>query len=381
MPEQEAEDMPAPEPYTSTVNSRVGLMGNPSDGMGGAAVAVSIQNFFATVTIEPCDKVKIVPHPRHDAMDFPSLEDLHMIAARDGYYGGRRLLMATCSRFFQSAHSKGFVLDERGFKLSYDTTIPRQLGLSGSSALVCATFNCLLHWFGLDDEWPVPQRPQFVLDVEASELGITGGLMDRVAQVYGGVVYMNLRPSAAPTAAGSGGEFEYLPAEALPKLWLMYPAQGLPHEGEGTAGGGGCDAAGGESGAVHAPVRQRWLEGDSEVVEGMRSLAELADALREKLLESGGVSKDDLARLIDANVATRRRLYGDAALCATTLSMLELARSVGAAAKFCGSGGAVVVCIPGGETQEAELLGKCAEGQLVLQPLHIAPRLFDSIDG
>lgn len=92
-------------------------------------------------------------------------------------------MQATCSRFYQSCESKGILIDQRGFKLSYETSIPRQLGLSGSSALVCATFNCLLHWFDLHSDWPVPQRPQFVLDVEASELGITGGLMDRAAQV------------------------------------------------------------------------------------------------------------------------------------------------------------------------------------------------------
>lgn len=92
-------------------------------------------------------------------------------------------IQATCSRFYQSCQSKGILLDKRGFKLSYETTIPRQLGLSGSSALVCATFNCLLHWFDLHQDWPVPRRPQFVLDVETEELGITGGLMDRVAQV------------------------------------------------------------------------------------------------------------------------------------------------------------------------------------------------------
>lgn len=85
--------MPGSKPYTSTVYSRVGLMGNPSDSMEGAAVAVSIQNFSASVTIEPCDTVTIVPHPRHDATEFTSLEVLHAIAQRDGYYGGKRLLM------------------------------------------------------------------------------------------------------------------------------------------------------------------------------------------------------------------------------------------------------------------------------------------------
>lgn len=88
--------MPTTEPYTSTVNSRVGLMGNPSDSMEGAAVAVSIQDFYASVTIEPCEIVTITPHPRHDPTGFTSLEGLYTVAQRDGYYGGKRLLMV-CS--------------------------------------------------------------------------------------------------------------------------------------------------------------------------------------------------------------------------------------------------------------------------------------------
>lgn len=85
---------------------------------------------------------------------------------------------------------------------------------------------------------------------------------------------MNLRPSAAKQSAGGTAAFEYLPAASLPKLWLMYPAQGLAHDDPGAA------VAGGDSGAVHAPVRQRWLQGDSDVVAGMQSLATLADTLR-----------------------------------------------------------------------------------------------------
>lgn len=75
------------------------------------------------------------------------------------------------------------------------------------------------------------------------------------------------------------------------------------------------------------------------------------------LQAEGCVGAEALGALMDSNAATRRRLYGDVALCAVTLGMLDLARSVGAAAKFCGSGGAAVVCLPGGESQEATLLG------------------------
>ena len=75
-------------------------------------------------------------------------------------------------------------LHDRSFKLSYETTIPRQAGLSGSSAIICAAFNALLLWFDVPQSAiPVRDRPGLILSVERDELGITAGLMDRVAQV------------------------------------------------------------------------------------------------------------------------------------------------------------------------------------------------------
>ena len=52
--------------------------------------------------------------------------------------------------------------------------------------------------------------------------------------------------------------------------------------------------------------------------------------------------RDELARLMDANFDLRRKVYGDAALGAKNLRMIEIARAHKAAAKFPGSGGAVV---------------------------------------
>jgi glucuronokinase len=70
-----------------------------------------------------------------------------------------------------------------------------------------------------------------------------------------------------------------------------------------------------------------------------------------------GISKSDLGSMMDQNWNLRRGMYGDEALGDVNLEMIECARSVGAAAKFCGSGGAVLVCCPGGEQQVAVLLG------------------------
>ena len=76
--------------------------------------------------------------------------------------------------------------------LSYDTNIPRQVGLAGSSAIVTATLNCLMKFFNLtESDLPKPRRASFILNVEMTELFIQAGLQDRVIQVYEGLVYMD----------------------------------------------------------------------------------------------------------------------------------------------------------------------------------------------
>ena len=67
--------------------------------------------------------------------------------------------------------------------MSYASTIPRHAGLAGSSAIITGALNCLLDWYELQDKFPMAERPTFVLNVEKEQLGITAGLMDRVAQV------------------------------------------------------------------------------------------------------------------------------------------------------------------------------------------------------
>jgi glucuronokinase len=40
---------------------------------------------------------------------------------------------------------------KRNFTLKYDTNIPRQVGLAGSSAIVAATLKCLMAFFNLTE--------------------------------------------------------------------------------------------------------------------------------------------------------------------------------------------------------------------------------------
>lgn len=106
-----------------------------------------------------------------------------------------------------------------------------------------------------------------------------------------------------------------------------------------------------DSGKIHSNVRARWDAKDPEVLEAMNRFADLTVQAR-AALEARDHAR--LCDLMDENFATRRALYGDAALGANNLRMVELCRECGAAAKFPGSGGAVLgLCRPAAPTEAA----------------------------
>jgi len=302
-------------------HARMGLMGNPSDGFGGKTITVQIEQFRAATTLWESPQLEIMPHPQHDPFRFGNLAELHRIAETDGYYGGTRLIYASCKRFHEYCRDAGLPLRDANFTVSYETDIPRQVGLGGSSAIVVSTLRCLMDFHGVTDEnIPKPLQPQLALSVEQDELEIRAGLQDRVAQVYGGLVYMNFDRDYM--AEHGHGDYRALPLDLVPDLYLA-------HISHSTV----------TSGRAHNPIHYRFANGDREVIAAMRQFAEYAE-------EALGVlqARDyrRLGELMDANFDLRRRIYGDEAIGASNLEMVALARSFGLPAKFTGSGGAVV---------------------------------------
>ena len=89
-------------------------------------------------------------------------------------------------------------------------------------------------------------------------------------------------------------------------------------------------------GIASQSVRSRWLAGDPEIVEGMKTWASYAEQGRAALLAR---DYDKLDSLINANFDLRAKLYR---ISEGNLEMVQTARSVGATSKFAGSGGAIV---------------------------------------
>jgi len=289
-------------------------MGNPSDGYYGKTLSAAIRNFAARVSLYEHPELEIVPSFQ-DRSIYPGMRELAEDVRRNGYYGGIRLMKAAIKRFYDYCVRHDIPLDDRNFSIRYRSTIPRRLGLAGSSALVTATMRCLMEFYEV--EIPKPVLPGLILEVETEELGIAAGLQDRVIQVYGGLVFMDF--SRDLMERQGHGNYEELDPGLLPPLFLAYRTE----LGEGSE-------------VVHNNIRQRWLDGDPEVHQAMRDFAEYAQQARDLLVAGRGM---EIGPLMDKNFERRRSIMR---LDPGNIEMVETARSVGAHAKFAGSGGAIV---------------------------------------
>ncbi len=294
--------------------ARAGLLGNPSDGYYGKTIAFIVRNFRARVLLYPSARLEIKP-AKPDMPVFESLEDLYSITRWRGYYGGIRIIQALLVRLVDYCREHGIELENRNFTIEYETTIPLRLGLGGSSSIIIAALRALCQYFGL--KIPLPIQAKLALETETKELQVPAGPQDRVIQVYEGLVYMDF--ARALMESRGYGEYEALDPGLLPNMYVAYRKS----LSEGTE-------------VFHNNIRQRWLVGDPEVLEAMKSWARYAEDGRRALLAR---DYETLDRLIDANFDLRARLYN---ISPGNLGMVETARRVGASATFAGSGGAIV---------------------------------------
>lgn len=292
---------------------RAALIGNPSDGYFGKTIAFVFKNFAAQVELIPSDKLQILPCGRERLL-FYDIHDLADEIEANGYYGGTRLIKAAIKVLHRYCRQHNIEIPIRNFTLSYQSNIPGQLGLAGSSAIITAAMNAMLQFYGI--EIPKPELANLILSAEKDELHIGAGLQDRVAQVYATPVYMNF-DKALMKKQGYG---EYIPfnKDLLPNLYLAYRT--TLSEG---------------SEITHNDLAARYRKGDADVLRAIEQWRQLTDAVWAKLQKGD----KDIAALINENFDIRSRTI---TISAGNKQLVETARTVGASAKFTGSGGAII---------------------------------------
>src|SRR4051794_29220344 len=200
--------------------ARAALAGNPSDGYGGRVLAVALPDLGAEASVEP--------------------------AVADDVDGA--LARAALARF-----RARFPRHHEAVRVTWSTTVPREVGLAGSSAIVIAVLRALLEASG--ETLARAELARDALAAETEELGIAAGLQDRLVQAHGALLAMDF-------AVGDAG-LEVLDPALLPPLYVAWHPE-----------------AASPSGAIHAELRAR----EREVRPVMDELAALAARARDALL-------------------------------------------------------------------------------------------------
>lgn len=294
---------------TASAQARIGLLGNPSDIYGGQGLGFSVAELGVTVTLTEATANKLP----------------------------NELLAAAWKLFGAELDAAGLSGSSRPFALTFTSNVPFQGGLSGSSALVIAATRAWSRWFGLP--MAALRVAELAFRVENEVLGIRAGALDRLVQAHDGLLAMNFeRPFAE-------GAVHRLDANLLPPLLLAW--HGVPGQ---------------NSGDVHEPMFARWQDGDQEVRSVMQNLADNAVAGRQALEDA---DHEAFLQCVNRNFELRASVFS---IADADRELIELGRSLGAGAKFPGSGGAVLFACRD-ENHRTEVAAACSQaGHQTLRP-------------
>jgi glucuronokinase len=299
---------------TTHAYARAGLAGNPSDAYYGKTLSFIIRDFRTTVQLWESPNFQIMPS-HGDLTQFDTVHSFLSDLKLHGYYGGMRLIKAAVKRFHDYCEQQGHELSKGSFTIQFNTTIPRLVGLGGSSAIAVATLQALMRYY--DIHIPRHALPSLALSVETEELGLNAGPQDRVIQVYEGIVLMDFDRRLIDQRGY--GQYDELRPPAMPPLYVAYdPDRAQINEFQ------------------KRNLRNLFNSGDRAVVDAMQQFRALAERARDALMSGDWM---ELHRITDENFDLRRTIV---TIPPENLRMVEVARSTGTSAKFAGSGGAII---------------------------------------
>ena len=293
---------------------RAAVIGNPSDGYYGKTIAFVFSNFRANVQLYQTPELEIKPQ-RLDITTYKDMQSLVEDINFAGYYGGMRLLKGMIKVFYEHCVKNNIQLASKNFTIRYQSNIPLRLGLAGSSAILSAFLKamCLFYEVYIDPA----TFANLVLSVENGELGISAGLQDRVAQAFEKPVFMDFNKKMMEEKGH--GKYKVLNTTNFPNFYIAF----RKNLSEGTE-------------TIHNNLKARFNIGEEKVLEAMKRWGQITEEFKTALYND---DYELMHQLIDENFDLRRSLIP---ISKGNIEMVELARSVGASAKFTGSGGAII---------------------------------------
>ena len=308
---------------------RANLIGNPSDQYGGCTLACSVA-LRARVVLDAA-----APGRLEAGGEQATIGSQRDLAPRgDALDLGRAVL----------AERR---LAAPPFGISYDSEIPRQSGMAGSTALVVALVAAIDAWEG------TLRGPSALAEAarvtEAHGLGIQCGFVDQYACCYGGLHHVDLRGKSFEQAADAPfASVENLGADE-PALPFVLAYTGVRHSSD----------------SVHRPIRERWLAGEREVVEGYARIAEIG------VQGKSAFQRRDwrrLGALMNENHAIQRGLGGSGESNERLIAAALEAGAVGAKLAGAGDGGTIVALWPDVDPAPLEAALRAAGAAALYRP-------------
>ena len=287
---------------------RAGIIGNPTDMYGGSVLSCSMgMRARVTVTAAP----DIMLETRGEVCQIRTRDDLR---PRGDRFDIARAVLDYLRLPPLACH------------VSYGSEIPMQSGMAGSTALVVALLQSFLAWQGQqENRYRLAERARYI---ELNYLKVVCGYQDACMCTFGGLNYMDFRGKQFYRQAEAElfATIEPL-AEYVPQLPFVLGFTGVRHA----------------SSAVHKPLRDRWLEGESAVVAGYRRVTEIARMGKKALIVGDW---PELGRLMNENHAIQRDLGGSGESNEKLISAALGAGALGAKLAGAGDGGTIVALGP-----------------------------------
>jgi galactokinase/mevalonate kinase-like predicted kinase len=308
---------------------RVGIIGNPTDMYGGAVLSCSV-DMRAHVLITPSNELILDTNEQVCKVSRP--DDLEL---QKDYFDVARAVL----NYLQAVYNLGGNNALLTCHIRYDSDIPLRSGLAGSTALVVALLQGLLTWIGeRSNPYRLAEQARYI---ELNHLKVLCGYQDAYMCTFGGLNFMDFRGKQFSKEAESE---LFATIEGLSNYVNDLPFM-LAHTGVQHA-----------SGEVHKPIRERWLEGESEVVEGYQRITQIARIGKKALLTEDWAL---LGRMMNENHAIQRNLGGSGKSNEKMISAALQSGALGAKLAGAGQGGTIIALWPWPDTSklEAALLG------------------------
>lgn len=315
----------------STAAGRCGIVGNPTDGYGGSVIASTLAE-RAWVELTPSEAINLECETSRQVVRSP--QDL-------GLTGDFVDIAKSVLTYFPES------LSAPPFLLRAGTTVPMQAGLAGSTAMMIATVGAIVRLLGRE------MSPHAIAEtarvIEFDILKCVCGFQDQYMAALGGLCYLDFREKEpTSTQAQVFATVENL-EPLLGSLPLILANTGVQRH----------------SGSVHKGLRERWIEGDREVVDGYIRIARIAREAKRALLEGDW---QFLGTAMNENHAIQRDLGGSGDANERLIAAALASGALGAKLAGAGKGGTIIALHPEPEALGEQLIAAGAARILLVKP-------------